>query len=212
MMRSFGAPTLAQKAAASVSVGERGAGNFRAAEHSEVKFFEREREPVGRGDQLHRVGDGLLLEIIAEGKIAEHFEEGVVAIGEADIFEVVVLAAGANAFLAGGGAVVVALLEAEEDVLELVHAGVGEKQSGIVGGDERRTAHDFVAALFEEAQKHLARFVAGEEVGHMSLSLSQPLSQRLAKEARRHGDSGREKRGAREARKQALLSRLENWK
>ena len=154
----------------------------------------------------------MLLEIVAEGKIAEHFEEGVVAIGEADIFEVIVLAAGADAFLAGGGAVVVALLEAEEDVLELIHAGVGEEERGIVGGDERRAAHDFVAALFEEAQKHFARFVAGEEVGHMSLSLSQPLSQRLAKEARRHGDSGREKRGAREARKQALLSRLENWK
>ena len=92
------------------------------------------------------------------------------AIGEADIFEVVVLAAGADAFLAGGGAVVVALLEAEEDVLELVHAGVGEEQRGIVGGDERRAAHDAVAALFEEAQKHFANFVAGEEVGHMSLS------------------------------------------
>ncbi len=197
MMRSFGAPALAQKAAASVSVGKRGAGNFRAAENGEVKLFERDREPVGRSDQFHRVGDGLFLEIIAKGKIAEHFEKGVVAIGEADIFEVVVFAAGADAFLASGGAVVVALLEAEEDVLELVHAGIGEEQSGIVGGDERRAAHDFVAALFEEAQKHFARFVAGEGVGHMSLSWSQPLSQRLATEARRHRDLGE-----REARRQ----------
>jgi hypothetical protein len=80
-----------------------------------------------------------------------------------------------------------------------------------------------VTALFEEAQKHLARFVAGEEFGHMSLSLSQPLSQRLATEARRHRDSDKENRGGREALKQALplpcsgcktcvLSRLENWK
>ena len=122
------------------------------------------------------------------------------AVGEADIFEVVVFAAGADAFLAGGGAIVVALLEAEEDVLELVHAGVGEEQRGIVGGDERRAAHDFVAALFEEAQKHLARFVAGEEFGHMSLSWSQPLSQRLATEARRHGEEAR-RQGSKEARK-----------
>ena len=133
------------------------------------------------------------LEIIAEGKIAEHFEKSVVAIGEADIFEVIVLAAGADAFLASGGAVVVALLEAEENILELVHAGVGEEQRGIVGGDERRAAHDFVAALFEEAQKHLARFVAGEEFGHMGLRLSQPLSQRLATEARRHGGRASDK-------------------
>ena len=106
------------------------------------------------------------------------------AVGKADIFQVVVFSAGADALLAGGGAFVVALFEAEEDVLELVHSGIGEEQRGIVGGNERRAAHDFVAALFEEAQEHFARFVAGEGFGHMSLSLSQPLSQRLAAEAR----------------------------
>ena len=99
------------------------------------------REPFWRGHQLPGVGDGIFLEIIAEGKIAEHFEKGVVAIGEADIFEVVVLAAGADAFLAGGGAVVVALFEAEEDVLELVHPGIGEEQRGVAVGtsEELRT-------------------------------------------------------------------------
>ena len=71
----------------------------------------------------------------AEGEIAHHFEEGVVALGEADIFEVVVFAAGANAFLCCRGAVVVALFEAEEDVLELVHASVGEEQGGIAMRD-----------------------------------------------------------------------------
>ena len=151
-------------------------------------------------------------EIIAEGKIAEHLEKGVVAIGEADIFEVVMLAAGADAFLASGGAVVVALLDAEENILELVHPGVGEEQRGIVGGDERRAAHDSVAALLKKPQKHFARFVSGEEVGHMSLSLSQPLSQRLATEARRHGDAGKEKRVAAGKRKIPILSRLGNWK
>ena len=102
------------------------------------------------------------LEIIAEGKIAEHLEKSVMAVGEADVFKVVVLAAGADAFLAGRGAVVVALFEAEENVLELVHPGVGEKQRGIVRGDERRAAHDAVAALLEEFQKCFADFVAGQ--------------------------------------------------
>jgi hypothetical protein len=71
-----------------------------------------------------------------------------------------VFSAGTNAFLAGGGGFVVALFEAEENVLELVHPGVGEKQRGIVGRDERRTAHDAVAALFEKFQKCFADFVA----------------------------------------------------
>ena len=48
--------------------------------------------------------DGALLEIVAEGEIAEHLEEGVVARGVADIVEVVVLAAGAHAFLRRGRA------------------------------------------------------------------------------------------------------------
>jgi hypothetical protein len=82
------------------------------------------------------------------------------AIGEADVFEVVVFSAGANAFLAGRRGFVIALFEAEENVLELIHSGVGEKQRGIVGRDERRAAHDAVAALFEKFQKCFADFVA----------------------------------------------------
>ena len=43
--------------------------------------------------------DRALLEVVAEGEIAEHLEEGVMARGVADVIEVVVLAAGADAFL-----------------------------------------------------------------------------------------------------------------
>jgi hypothetical protein len=85
----------------------------------------------------------------------------VMALGEADIFEVVVLAAGAHAFLRGSGLVVVALFEAEEDVLELVHPGVGEEQGGIAMRDERRAAHAAVVFAFKEAQKSFADVVAG---------------------------------------------------
>ena len=45
-----------------------------------------------------------VLEIIAEREIAQHFEESVMARGIADVVEVVVLAAGAHAFLRRGGA------------------------------------------------------------------------------------------------------------
>src|SRR5207248_1777253 len=93
--------------------------------------------PIIGGDQLPGVGDGLAFEVVAEAEVAEHLEEGVVALGEADIFEVIVLAAGADALLRGGGARVIALFEAKKDVFELVHAGVGEEQGGIVGRNER---------------------------------------------------------------------------
>src|SRR4051794_23726160 len=72
-----------------------------------------------------------------------------------------VLAPGADALLGRGSAVVVALLEAEEDVLELVHSGVGEQQRRIVRRPERRGAHDAVAALVEEVEIALTNFVSG---------------------------------------------------
>ena len=116
-------------------------------------------QAVVLGDQVPGELDGFGFEVIAEGEIAQHFEEGVMAAGVADVFQVVVLAAGAHAFLRGGGARVVALFEAQEDVLELVHAGVGEQQRGVVRGDQRGTAHHAVAARGEEVEKALSDFV-----------------------------------------------------
>ena len=89
-------------------------------------------QPEFLGNQVPGKLDGVLLEIVAEGEVAEHLEEGVVACRIADIFEVVVLAAGPNAFLRCHRPVVTACLETGEQVLELHHAGVGEHQRRIV--------------------------------------------------------------------------------
>jgi len=72
-----------------------------------------------------------------------------------------VLASGADALLRGSGPVVVAVFEAEEDVLELVHAGVGEEQSGVVVGDERGGVDTAVSFALKELQEGLTDFGAG---------------------------------------------------
>ena len=82
--------------------------------------------------------------------------------GEADVFEVVVLAAGAHALLRRGGAAVVASLAPGEDVLELDHARVGEEQGRVALGDEGRGADAAMAALLEEAEEGLADLGGGE--------------------------------------------------
>ena len=97
-----------------------------------------------------------LLEIIAEGKIPQHFEERVMAAGVADVVQIVVLAAGANALLGGRRARVIALFLAQEHVLELVHPGVGEQQRGIVAGHKRRASDHAVATFGEIIEKLLA--------------------------------------------------------
>ena len=52
------------------------------------------------------------LEVVAEGEVAEHLEERMVPARVADVLEIVVLAAGANAFLRRRRARVIALLHA----------------------------------------------------------------------------------------------------
>src|SRR3989454_12815316 len=56
-------------------------------------------QPVPGGHPLPGEGDRLLLEVVPEGEVAEHLEERVVAGGVAHLLQVVVLAAGADAFL-----------------------------------------------------------------------------------------------------------------
>ena len=92
---------------------------------------------VFTGDEVPRVLDRDILEVVAEGEIAEHFEKGVVARGIADVFEVVVLTARADALLRGDGPLIGALLLPEEQVLELHHPGVGEHERRVVARHQR---------------------------------------------------------------------------
>ena len=110
-------------------------------------------------DEIPGQRDGFFLEVIAEGEIAQHLEKSVVAGGIADIVEVVMLAAGADAFLHRSGAGIGALFGAGEDILELHHAGIGEQQSGVVARHQGRGRHHGVAILGEEIQE------AGAQVG-----------------------------------------------
>ena len=112
------------------------------------------------GQQFPRVGDRVFLEVVAETEIPQHFEEGVVAGGVADIVQVVVLAAGAHAFLRRGGADVGPPLLAGEDVLELHHARVGEHQRRVVARHQRRAFDDLVAVAGEVVEEGGADVVA----------------------------------------------------
>ncbi len=123
-----------------------------------IGVIDRDQEPVRVDPEIAReqipgIGDCLFLEIIAEAEIAQHLEEGMVARGIADIVEIVVLAARAHAFLAGGGAHIVASFHPGEAVLELHHARIGEHQRRIVARHQRRAIDDAVIVALEEAQE-----------------------------------------------------------
>jgi hypothetical protein len=101
---------------------------------------------VDRCEQLPGEANGLLLEVIAKGPVAQHLKEGVVVAVLADIVEVVVLAAGADALLRVGGALELCKVGgrvngALENGLVLVHARIGEEQGGVGERDHRGRGH-----------------------------------------------------------------------
>ena len=80
-----------------------------------------------RGQQLRGVVDRLLLEVVAEGEVAEHLEEGAVTGGLADLVDV----ERAHALLVGGHALVGRGLLAEQVRDERHHAGDGEQRGRV---------------------------------------------------------------------------------
>ena len=88
-------------------------------------------------DPLPGVFDCLFLEVVSKTEVAEHLEEGVMESGVAYLFEIVVLAAGANALLRCDSPFVSPVLETLEDPFELNHSGVGEQQSRVVRWNQR---------------------------------------------------------------------------
>ncbi len=121
------------------------------------------------GEQPPSEQDGALLEIVAEGEIAEHLEEGVVAGGVADIVEVVVLTASAHAFLRRRRAQEGGLLLAGEHVLERHHAGIGEHQRRIVARHQRARGHHLVIVLGKEVEESRTDIV-GAGVAHAGVA------------------------------------------
>ncbi len=118
---------------------------------------------VHLGEQFPRPGDGVFFEIIAEGPVAEHLEHGVVVAVAAHVFEVVVFAGHAQAFLGVGHAFGGRRLVAEEKILKRGHARVDEHERGVALGHDGRGGDDLVAFGREEVEE-LAADVAGSHV------------------------------------------------
>ena len=73
-------------------------------------------------EQFPGESNGFVLEVVAEGKVPQHFEECLMAPRVADVVEVVVLSPGAYNLLTCCRAVVGACFTAQEHFLELIHS------------------------------------------------------------------------------------------
>ena len=97
----------------------------------------------------------LVLKIIAEGEVAEHFKIGAVARGMADIFDI----AGAYALLAGADTLARRYLLALEPRLHRGHTGVYEQYGFIVLRNQREAGQAQMTFALKKAQEHFSQFV-----------------------------------------------------
>ena len=118
------------------------------------------RQLVDTGQEFPREMNGIVLEIIAETEITQHFKEGVMTRGITDILKIIMLAARAHAALRSGGALVIALLMTKKEVLELHHASVRKEQRRIVARHQRTGGNDGVTLAFVIVEELLADFAA----------------------------------------------------
>lgn len=88
-------------------------------------------------------GNSFLLEIIAKGEIAQHFEESMVAGGMAYVFNI----AGTDTLLAGGHSVTGWFHLPCEIGLQRRHAGTNEQKTGVILRDKRETLQSQMAFL-----------------------------------------------------------------
>jgi hypothetical protein len=115
-----------------------------------------EPEPAvggGVGQQPPGQRDGLLLEVVAEGEVAQHLEERRVPRGLADLVDV----DGAHALLGAGGPLVGRGALAQEVRFEGDHAGVDQQQRGVLGHQARRGDHG-VSVVLEESEEAAGDF------------------------------------------------------
>ena len=109
------------------------------------------------GDELPGPAGSVLLEVIAEGEVAQHLEVGAVAGGLAYIFDI----RGTDALLAAGGAEAAVRQELlpGEVFLEGGHAGIDEQEAGLILRHQRRRGQAGVPLTDKEFEEGFAQFI-----------------------------------------------------
>ena len=137
--------------------------SLRAFKHCGIETFGVKTEDIHK--EFPRPVDCFLLEVVAKRPVAEHLEHGVVICVEAHLLKVVVFSADTQTLLAVGDAGPLRGLVAEYDVLELVHAGVGEHKRGVILDHHRGRGDNLMAFALEELLERFAYLVGSLNVG-----------------------------------------------
>ncbi len=83
----------------------------------------------------------------------------------AHLLEVVMLAADAQTFLRVGHTLIFRSFVAKNNILELIHSGVGKHQRGVIFNNHRSRRHDVMPLAFEKAFERLTYFFSCQHIG-----------------------------------------------
>ena len=103
--------------------------------------------------------DSLFLEVIAKGPVAQHLKHGVVVGIASYLLEVVVLTADAEALLRVCCTTILRLFIAQDDILKLVHPGIGKHKCGVVLDHHRCRGNYAVSVFLKEVEEGLSYIV-----------------------------------------------------
>ncbi len=123
-------------------------------------------DPEHVGQERPGPVDRFGLEVITERPVPQHFKEGVVIRVVSHVFEIIVLPTSSNALLRVDRSGVRPVALSEEDILELVHSGVGEQEGGVVVGNGRARRNDLVRGALGEEIKELLSDLRGGRGWH----------------------------------------------
>jgi hypothetical protein len=96
-----------------------------------------------------------VFEVIAEAEVTQHFEESMVTCSVADVFQIIVFTARTYATLRSGCAGIITLVETKENILELVHPGVGKQQSRVIVWNQGAAGNYLMSFTVEKIEKRL---------------------------------------------------------
>ena len=141
-----------------------------ALKHGEGQLVRVDAQPFGAGQKFPAPGDHLILEIIAQAPVAQHFKESQVA-----HIAHFVNVAGTDALLHVGQARALRMLLTQQIGNQGMHARGGEEHGGIVFGNDGGGRNDAVALLLEEPQEQRAQLI-GRKLFHSDYA---PLNNKI---------------------------------
>ena len=128
-----------------------------AGEDGEGQLVLVQAQVIRAGQEFPGPGDGFLLEVIPQGPVAQHFEEGQVG-RITDLLDV----AGADALLHVGQAGAGGMGRAHQVGHEGMHAGGGEEDGGVILGDDGGRLDTMMSLGLHEGLEHFAQLRGGD--------------------------------------------------